>query len=186
MLGIHKVQDASIWRSIWRSTANISTWFFCWTRFVSLGNLRLVCCFSALTSYLHLVGFLIGTLCVKCDLVPAWATKGWLRLLSKEFPTLAFHASINKSFGKVFMIFHFSNYFWLLAIPRLSSFFSLQGSLLSVLRQFARLKSDKQAISVGFVGYPNVGKSSVINTLRTKNVNSHGIMDVKKCLMVKS
>ncbi|XP_057417881.1 nuclear/nucleolar GTPase 2-like [Lotus japonicus] len=80
----------------------------------------------------------------KCDLIPAWATKGWLRVLSKEYPTLAFHASINKSFGK--------------------------GSLLSVLRQFARLKSDKQAISVGFIGYPNVGKSSVINTLRTKNV----------------
>ncbi|TYI85018.1 hypothetical protein E1A91_D05G408700v1 [Gossypium mustelinum] len=80
----------------------------------------------------------------KCDLVPAWATKGWLRVLSKEYPTLAFHASVNKSFGK--------------------------GSLLSVLRQFARLKSDKQAISVGFIGYPNVGKSSVINTLRTKNV----------------
>lgn len=32
------------------------------------------------------------------------------------------------------------------------------------------MKSDKQAISVGFIGYPNVGKSSVINTLRTKNV----------------
>ncbi|VVA94072.1 unnamed protein product [Arabis nemorensis] len=80
----------------------------------------------------------------KCDLVPAWATKGWLRVLSKEYPTLAFHASVTKSFGK--------------------------GSLLSVLRQFARLKSDKQAVSVGFVGYPNVGKSSVINTLRTKNV----------------
>ncbi|KAL6506985.1 Nuclear/nucleolar GTPase 2 [Orobanche hederae] len=80
----------------------------------------------------------------KCDLVPAWATKGWLRILSKEYPALAFHASINKSFGK--------------------------GSLLSVLRQFARLKNDKQAISVGFVGYPNVGKSSVINTLRTKKV----------------
>ncbi|KAF5752442.1 nucleolar GTP-binding protein 2 [Tripterygium wilfordii] len=80
----------------------------------------------------------------KCDLIPAWATKGWLRVLSRKYPTLAFHASINKSFGK--------------------------GSLLSVLRQFARLKSDKQAISVGFVGYPNVGKSSVINTLRTKNV----------------
>ncbi|KAL3508651.1 hypothetical protein ACH5RR_028052 [Cinchona calisaya] len=80
----------------------------------------------------------------KCDLVPAWVIKGWLRVLSKEYPSLAFHASINKSFGK--------------------------GSLLSVLRQFARLKSDKQAISVGFVGYPNVGKSSVINTLRTKNV----------------
>lgn len=37
----------------------------------------------------------------KCDLVPAWVTKGWLRVLSKEYPTLAFHASVNKSFGKV-------------------------------------------------------------------------------------
>ncbi|KAF4360789.1 hypothetical protein F8388_015112 [Cannabis sativa] len=45
-----------------------------------------------------------------------------------------------------------------------------KGSLLSILRQFACLKSDKQAISVGFVGYFNVGKSSVINTLRTKTV----------------
>ncbi|GJU75619.1 nuclear/nucleolar GTPase 2 [Tanacetum coccineum] len=45
-----------------------------------------------------------------------------------------------------------------------------ENSLLSVLRQFLRLKSDKQAIYVGFDGYPNVGKSSVINTLRTKNV----------------
>ncbi|KAK9074187.1 hypothetical protein SSX86_006784 [Deinandra increscens subsp. villosa] len=80
----------------------------------------------------------------KCDLTPPWVTKGWLRVLSKEYPTLAFHASINKSYGK--------------------------NSLMSVLRQFSRLKSDKQAISVGFVGYPNVGKSSVINTLRTKNV----------------
>ncbi|VFR01612.1 unnamed protein product [Cuscuta campestris] len=80
----------------------------------------------------------------KCDLVPAWAISGWLRVLSKEYPTIAFHASVTKSFGK--------------------------GPLLSVLRQFARLKSDKQAVSVGFVGYPNVGKSSVINTLRSKNV----------------
>lgn len=93
-------------------------------------------------------------------------------MLSKEYPTLAFHASINKSFGKVHLSLS-------LSLPLCMAFFniflavflSLQGSLLSVLRQFARLKSDKQAISVGFVGYPNVGKSSVINTLRTKNVS---------------
>jgi ribosome biogenesis GTPase A len=36
--------------------------------------------------------------------------------------------------------------------------------------QLSRLRSDKKYISVGFVGYPNVGKSSVINTLRTKKV----------------
>ncbi|KAI3928100.1 hypothetical protein MKW98_023701 [Papaver atlanticum] len=80
----------------------------------------------------------------KCDLVPEWATKGWIRVLSKDYPTLAFQASINKSFGKEL--------------------------LLSVLGQLASLKCVKQAISVGFVGYPNVGKSSVINTLRAKSV----------------
>ena len=45
-----------------------------------------------------------------------------------------------------------------------------KGALLSLLRQFSRLRSDKQNISVGFIGYPNVGKSSVINALRTKRV----------------
>lgn len=78
--------------------------------------------------------------------VPAWVTKRWLKHLSAEFPTLAFHASITNPFGK--------------------------GSLLSLLRQLSRLRSDKKFISVGFVGYPNVGKSSVINTLRTKKVRA--------------
>jgi len=32
------------------------------------------------------------------------------------------------------------------------------------------LHSDKKQISVGFVGYPNVGKSSIINTLKKKKV----------------
>ena len=32
------------------------------------------------------------------------------------------------------------------------------------------MRSDKKHVSVGFVGYPNVGKSSVINALRTKKV----------------
>ena len=80
----------------------------------------------------------------KVDLVPAWVTKRWLYALSKEYPTIAFHASVTNPFGK--------------------------GALLSVLRQFSRLRSDKQNISVGFIGYPNVGKSSVINALRTKRV----------------
>lgn len=86
---------------------------------------------------------------LQCDLVPSWVSKAWLHRLSQEFPTLAFHASVTNSFGK--------------------------GALLSLLRQLARLKADKQAISVGFVGYPNVGKSSVINTLRTKKVRGRGV-----------
>eukprot|EP01116_Phalansterium_solitarium_P019542 TRINITY_DN54_c0_g1_i1.p1 TRINITY_DN54_c0_g1~~TRINITY_DN54_c0_g1_i1.p1 ORF type:complete len:696 (+),score=280.18 TRINITY_DN54_c0_g1_i1:83-2170(+) len=80
----------------------------------------------------------------KCDLVPTWATARWVRVLSAEFPTLAFHASITNPFGK--------------------------GSLIQLLRQFGKLHQDKKQISVGFIGYPNVGKSSIINTLRAKKV----------------
>lgn len=37
-------------------------------------------------------------------------------------------------------------------------------------QQFAKLHPDKKQISVGVVGYPNVGKSSIINTLKKKKV----------------
>ena len=38
------------------------------------------------------------------------------------------------------------------------------------MRQFDKFHNDKKNISIGFIGYPNVGKSSVINTLRQKAV----------------
>ncbi|PVV01863.1 hypothetical protein BB560_003706 [Smittium megazygosporum] len=82
----------------------------------------------------------------KVDLVPNWVTSRWVKYLSRERPTLAFHASVNNSFGK--------------------------GTLIQLLRQFSKLHSDKKQISVGFIGYPNTGKSSIINTLRKKKVCS--------------
>ena len=45
-----------------------------------------------------------------------------------------------------------------------------KGSLIQLLRQFSSLHSDRKQISVGFIGYPNTGKSSIINTLRKKKV----------------
>lgn len=80
----------------------------------------------------------------KCDLIPTWVAAAWVKHLSKSFPTLAFHASITNSFGK--------------------------GSLIQLLRQFSTLHTDRKQISVGFIGYPNTGKSSIINTLRQKKV----------------
>ena len=38
---------------------------------------------------------------IRCDLVPTRVTAAWLKHLSKEAPTLAFHASITNPFGKV-------------------------------------------------------------------------------------
>lgn len=80
----------------------------------------------------------------KVDLVPTWATQKWVALLSAEHPTVAFHASLRHPFGK--------------------------GALISLLRQFGKLHKDSKQISVGFIGYPNVGKSSVINALKAKKV----------------
>ncbi|KAI9171887.1 Nucleolar GTP-binding protein [Paramyrothecium foliicola] len=80
----------------------------------------------------------------KCDLIPTSVAAAWVRHLSKEYPTLAFHASITNSFGK--------------------------GSLIQLLRQFSSLHSDRKQISVGLVGGPNTGKSSIINTLLKKKV----------------
>jgi len=42
--------------------------------------------------------------------------------------------------------------------------------LINLLRQFANLLKDRKHVSVGFIGYPNVGKSSIINTLRKQKV----------------
>lgn len=42
--------------------------------------------------------------------------------------------------------------------------------MIQLLKQFDNLHKDKKSISVGFVGYPNVGKSSVINALKKKSV----------------
>ena len=39
-----------------------------------------------------------------------------------------------------------------------------------MLRQFDNFHREKKNISIGFVGYPNVGKSSVINSLKAKIV----------------
>ena len=77
----------------------------------------------------------------KIDLVPNWVAKRWIGELAQIRPTIAFHASMTHAFGK--------------------------GALISLLRQFGKL-SDKKQISVGVIGYPNVGKSSVINTLISK------------------
>jgi nuclear GTP-binding protein len=42
--------------------------------------------------------------------------------------------------------------------------------LINLFRQLSKLHQQSKQISVGFIGYPNTGKSSVINTLRSKKV----------------
>ncbi|CAN8101429.1 unnamed protein product [Discula destructiva] len=80
----------------------------------------------------------------KCDLVPTKVAAQWVKHLQKDYPTCAMRASINNPFGK--------------------------GSLINLLRQFSKLHKERKQVSVGLIGYPNVGKSSIINCLRGKKV----------------
>lgn len=76
--------------------------------------------------------------------MPTGVTAKWLKYFSKKNTTLAYHSqSLEKNFGK--------------------------NNLVNILRQLDNLYKKKH-ISVGFVGYPNSGKSSIINTLLNKNV----------------
>ena len=88
--------------------------------------------------------YIIPSVFLKTHFLTTSLQASWVRHLSKDYPTLAFHASITNSFGK--------------------------GSLIALLRQFSALHSNRKQISVGFIGYPNTGKSSIINTLRKKKV----------------
>ncbi|GAB1310567.1 GTPase required for pre-60S ribosomal subunit nuclear export and maturation [Madurella fahalii] len=80
----------------------------------------------------------------KIDLVPSSTAAAWIRVLQKDHPTCAMRSSIKNPFGR--------------------------GSLIDLLRQFSILHKDRKQISVGLIGYPNVGKSSIINALRGKPV----------------
>lgn len=106
----------------------------------------------------------------KIDLVPKDAVSGWLAHLRKSHPTVAMKAGTNQSRSG--------------SVGRTKGESALQSSsgvgvegLLSLLKNYARSSGEgmsssnkkgksKSAITVGIIGYPNVGKSSILNTLK--------------------
>ncbi|XP_070557670.1 guanine nucleotide-binding protein-like 3 homolog [Ptychodera flava] len=100
----------------------------------------------------------------KIDLIPRDVTEKWLKHLRNEFPTIAFKASTqtqkqNLSRSKVQLN---------LAKQDLveSSVCLGADSLLKLLSNYCRSADIKTSITVGVVGFPNVGKSSLINSLK--------------------
>jgi nuclear GTP-binding protein len=103
----------------------------------------------------------------KIDLVPPEVVQQWLAYLRKDFPTIAFKASTQQQRTH-------------LAAPGGAAINSatergevLTGSgaagtdtLMQLIKNYSRSHDLKTAVTVGVVGYPNVGKSSVINSLK--------------------
>uniref|UniRef100_A0A0N5C7Q8 Guanine nucleotide-binding protein-like 3 homolog n=1 Tax=Strongyloides papillosus TaxID=174720 RepID=A0A0N5C7Q8_STREA len=97
----------------------------------------------------------------KIDLIPKENAAAWLKYLRKVAPTIAFKASTQEQVQNV-------------GRTR-SSNLSISTSkcigadlIMKLLGNYCRNQGIKQSIRVGVIGYPNVGKSSVINSLKRK------------------
>ncbi|KAG7292402.1 hypothetical protein NEMBOFW57_002437 [Staphylotrichum longicolle] len=91
----------------------------------------------------------------KVDLIPPPVLRGWLTHLRRFFPTLPLRASTPAPNAHTFN-------------HRDITVQSTSSALFRALKSFAASRNLKRAISVGVIGYPNVGKSSVINALLSR------------------
>lgn len=88
----------------------------------------------------------------KIDLIPAPVLKAWLVHLRRYFPTLPLRASGPAPNAQTFT-------------HKQLTVKSTSATLFKALKTYAAAKQLKRSVSVGVIGYPNVGKSSVINAL---------------------
>ncbi len=107
----------------------------------------------------------------KIDLVPKANVEAWLKYLRHDFPTLAFKASTQSQRNNLSQGLNASNYSNGDTIAGGSEAIGA-GALLQLIKNYSRSLNMKTSIAVGVFGAPNVGKSSLINSLKRARVCS--------------
>uniref|UniRef100_A0A8C6BLR7 Guanine nucleotide-binding protein-like 3 n=1 Tax=Monodon monoceros TaxID=40151 RepID=A0A8C6BLR7_MONMO len=106
----------------------------------------------------------------KSDLVPKENLENWLSYLTKELPTVVFKASTNlKDKGKRIKLVKVKKK----AAPFKSEVCVGKEGLWKLLGGFQETYG--KAIHVGVIGFPNVGKSSIINSLKQERICNVGV-----------
>ncbi|CAJ0606935.1 unnamed protein product [Cylicocyclus nassatus] len=106
----------------------------------------------------------------KIDLVPRDNVAKWLTYLRTQLPTIAFKASTQEQNTNISR-FSSSN------LNNSSSAKCIGADLvMKLLGNYCRNKDIKTSIRVGIVGFPNVGKSSVINSLKRRRACNVGAL----------
>ncbi|KAJ1544235.1 Guanine nucleotide-binding protein-like 3 [Nowakowskiella sp. JEL0078] len=104
----------------------------------------------------------------KIDLVPRPVVEAWLKYLRNELPTVAFKASTQSQREN---LGHASVPASAASINLLTSKECLGAdTLIQLLKNYCRNHKIKTSITVGVIGFPNVGKSSLINSLKRSKV----------------
>jgi len=98
----------------------------------------------------------------KADLVPRENLLAWMKYLRNEYPTIPFKASTQQSGRLGQAKINMKDVEQQLKTSKCVG----ADILLSLLGNYCRNKDIKTAIKVGVVGMPNVGKSSLINSLK--------------------
>ena len=91
----------------------------------------------------------------KIDLIPPSVLKAWLIYLRRYFPTLPLRANTSAPNARTFD-------------HKALTVKGTSETLLRALKSYASSRQLKRSTTVGIVGYPNVGKSSVINALTSR------------------
>lgn len=103
----------------------------------------------------------------KIDLVPPPVVMAWLRYLRQSFPAIAFKASTQQQRSNLAA----AGGARVNSAVRSGEVLTGSGAagadvLMQLIKNYSRSHEKKKAVTVGVIGYPNVGKSSIINSLK--------------------
>lgn len=108
----------------------------------------------------------------KIDLVPKKVLQAWLQNLRQWYPTLAFKSASNLSSGRASRKLHTLTNINSSSAASSSLEGSTAATLIQLLKNYARSQPSGMSLTVGIFGQPNVGKSSLINSLVRSRVCS--------------